>query len=65
MLTKVVTKTCKVCNNTHQILVPSVGYTLWAQGLKHIQDAMPRLSDDERELLVSGICGRCFDKLFE
>ena len=28
------------------------------------QDALPELSCDERELLISGTCGACFDKLF-
>ena len=29
-----------------------------------IQDAMPYLSADDRELLISGTCGACFDKMF-
>jgi len=35
----------------------------WREG-KYIQNAMPYLSADEREILVSGICGDCFDKMF-
>jgi hypothetical protein len=57
-------KECRICGRTYRILVPSRGYVLWAKGLKHIQDAMPQVSADDRELLKSGICGRCFDKLF-
>ena len=34
------------------------------KGGKYIQDAMPYLSADERELLISGTCGTCFDKMF-
>lgn len=30
---------------------------------KSIQDIIPRVSADEREILVSKICGKCFDKL--
>ena len=33
-------------------------------GTALIQDAMPYLSDDERELLISGICRKCFSELF-
>ncbi|WP_211746380.1 hypothetical protein [Paenibacillus sp. Marseille-Q4541] len=31
----------------------------------HAQHVFPYLSADERELLISGICGCCFDKMFE
>jgi hypothetical protein len=30
-----------------------------------IQRAMPDVSEDERELLISGVCGQCFDELFK
>lgn len=30
---------------------------------EHIQNVMPYLSVDERELLISGICGKCFDEI--
>lgn len=56
---------CKICKREIHILVPRGGYSLWARGLKSIQEAMPQLSEDDRELLISNICGRCFDKLFE
>jgi hypothetical protein len=35
----------------------------WQAG-KYIQDAMPYLSKGERELLISGTCDECFDKMF-
>ena len=59
----IISKTCKACGRLALIHVPRGGYTMWARGLKNIQKAMPDLSDDERELLISGICGACFDKL--
>ena len=38
-------------------------------GFKHsdrnIQDILPRLSRDERELLLSRICPTCFDEIFK
>ena len=55
---------CLSCKTKHTILVPTGGYKKWASGLAHIQDAMPGLSEDERELLVSNICPTCWDKLF-
>ncbi len=30
-----------------------------------IQRVLPHLSAGQREILISGICGRCFDDLFE
>jgi hypothetical protein len=29
-----------------------------------IQDHFPHLTDDERELIISGTCGSCFDDMF-
>jgi hypothetical protein len=36
----------------------------WKSEKKYIQDAMPYLSDSEREILISKTCGECFDKIF-
>lgn len=63
--THVVEVECIACRTKHTILVPTAGYRLWMNRQKRIQDAMPGLSADERELLMSGICGRCFDKIFD
>ena len=62
--TGVIEVTCVRCKSKHTILVPTDGYKLWTSGQKHIQDALPGLSADERELLMSGICPICWDKLF-
>lgn len=55
---------CINCKTRHNVIVPMDGYRLWASGQAKIQDALPMLSDDERELLMSNICPRCWDKLF-
>ena len=62
--TGIVEVTCVSCGTQHTILVPTNGYKLWTSGQAKIQDALPMLSADERELLMSHICPRCFDKLF-
>ena len=36
----------------------------WIHGYFAIQDALHYLSINERELLMSGTCGDCFDKMF-
>lgn len=60
----VITKTCVICGRVKAIKVPENGYKLWAAGMKKIQDAMPLVPAEDREMLMSGICPLCFDKLF-
>ena len=57
--------TCIRCKRAHTIVVPKKGYMKWLDSNARIQDVMPELSADDRELLVSNICGPCFDQLFE
>ena len=45
------------------MVVENDDYQSWQNG-KLIQDAMPYLTISQRELLISGICGTCFDKMF-
>jgi hypothetical protein len=59
-----ITMRCKVCREHKIVKVPIEGYLAWRHGLKHIQDAMPLVPAGERELLKSGICEPCFDRLF-
>ena len=54
---------CLRCNATHVLMVNKNDLKRWESGAL-IQDAMPYLTPDERELLISGICGTCFDQLF-
>ena len=55
---------CRICKDTHVLMVRRHDVDRWQNGTL-IQDAMPYLSADERELLISGTCGACFDKMFE
>ena len=54
---------CKKCAKTETVLVKKADLIAWKKG-KYIQDAMPYIAVDERELLFSGICGECFDNMF-
>lgn len=56
-------KECKLCKTSRTIEVKKDDYEKVQQG-EHIQNAMPYLTADERELLISGICGTCFDEMF-
>ena len=55
--------TCQHCGTTVQIPVIGPDYDRWKNG-ELIQNAMPYLSADEREILISGTCGPCFDRMF-
>lgn len=55
------------CINCGQL--KTVGCTLeqwqqWRRGTL-IQQAMPDVSKEQRELLLSGICGECWNKIFK
>lgn len=62
ILDTTISKRCVSCKKMHEILVNSGDYHRWLRG-DLIQDAMPYLTLDERELLISGWCGVCFNKL--
>ncbi|MET3507067.1 hypothetical protein [Halalkalibacter oceani] len=58
-----VVQTCRMCKKEHSVQMKKVDYDRVNNG-EHIQNAAPYLTADERELLISGICGKCFDELF-
>ena len=35
----------------------------WENNNVHIQDALPYLNAAERELILTGTCGKCFDEM--
>jgi hypothetical protein len=57
-----IVRVCHLCKRKVIICADELEYKHWRSG-QHIQDAMPGLSADEREILISGICGKCFDSL--
>jgi hypothetical protein len=55
--------TCPFCGKDHFITVSFEDYEKWQAG-ELIQNAFPYLSADEREMLKTGICPSCWDKMF-
>lgn len=51
------------CGKTFTLAVPESEYANWKDGLL-IQDAMPSLTQDDRELLISGTCPKCWDAMW-
>jgi len=56
-------RTCRSCQKETSLMINPQDVIDWQAG-KYIQDAMPYLSKGERELLISGTCDECFDKMF-
>lgn len=55
---------CKMCGVSHKISVFKKDFEEWNMGTdKIVQDVFPYLTINQRELLISGVCGRCFDKM--
>ena len=59
---KIINKQCMVCKQNVEIKVKAEDFQSWQKGTL-IQNAFPYLSTDEREILISNICGTCFDRL--
>jgi hypothetical protein len=55
--------TCPHCMQVTSVTVDREGYDRWKAG-ELIQRALPNLSADEREMLMTGICPNCWDKIF-
>lgn len=56
--------TCNMCNATREVRVNKSDYEKWIRREGVIQELLHYLSKGERELLISGTCNDCFNKLF-
>ena len=63
MTTITIKTTCPVCDKDHDVQVEELGYHNYIAGM-HIQKALPNNTAEEREMLITGICGKCWDELF-
>lgn len=59
-----VTATCIHCGTTHQLRVNFDDWLTYESGIGLIQDILPYLTPAERELLISGTCGDCWEKMW-
>ena len=55
---------CPICGEYHSVFVERMDFYAWAKG-KSPQLAFPYLSDEEREIVISGICQSCWQKEFK
>ena len=54
---------CIKCDEAKQLEIYPDDLRRWKEG-ELIQNAIPYLNSSQRELLISGICGECFDRIF-
>ena len=56
---------CSFCNAEYAIeMTISQFNELQSPHRRHIQDIIPELAPEMRELFISGMCPNCWDKLF-
>ena len=56
---------CGFCNTNYEIEMTQVQLNeLLSPHRRHIQDIIPELAPEKRELFISGMCPKCWDKLF-
>lgn len=53
---------CPICGKEWELIVSTDGYLAWKNGAL-IQQALPDMSNNEREMLISGMHGDCYDSL--
>ena len=54
---------CNTCDESEQVKIDPEHLRSWQNG-ELIQVAMPYLDAGQRELLISGLCSKCFDSIF-
>lgn len=57
------TTACPCCGDEISIIVSARGLRLWREG-ERIQNALPGLTAEEREILISGTCPECWNEIF-
>lgn len=55
---------CRTCKETNIVSVTQSEINEFNAGIKNIQDCFPKLSAEERELIKTQTCGKCWDKIF-
>jgi hypothetical protein len=55
---------CRWCHKEITLIVTQEGYDAWNQGRGvFVQVAFPELTPAERELMISGTCGQCWNDI--
>ena len=54
---------CPMCGKVHTVNVNDVDFQRWQAGVS-IQNAFPYLSAEEKEIIMTGICPKCWNSMF-
>lgn len=66
MTTQIRKVSCNDCGHEELIEASNEAWAMYDSGTANVQDCFPNISADVREMLTAlGICGKCFDKIFE
>ena len=55
---------CQCCEHKETFKMTTRQYTDWYYRKRPIQDVFPEMNYKIREMLISGICPTCWDKMF-
>ncbi len=55
-------RACPFCGKPTKVLMPLEAYRAWQAGA-YVQVAWPQGTADEREVLISGTCAKCWDEM--
>ena len=55
---------CAHCGEDNKIILDYMSYLRWYDGEGFIQDIFPKLSSQERELIISGTHPECWIEIF-
>lgn len=56
---------CPICGEYHSVFVEKADYWKWIKNNLHVQGVFPYLSAEEREILISGTCPDCWNRMFK
>lgn len=60
----VICRPCMMCGGKGEVVAPKDGVERWLSG-EYVQVALPDLSADEREMLISGTHADCWSVMWE
>lgn len=58
------TKNCMHCGKDSEITITLTQYVSWVINNAHIQDVFPEMSNEDREVLISGTHPNCWKEMF-
>lgn len=65
LFTQPIANACSHCGGHNIVVVNERAYAEFKRGGKNIQQVFPDLSDEQRELILTGMHPECWDELFK